>query len=158
MFNIVYHLFGILTCYSGNKSHAESWKYASFIDNHVKILSLGWHDVSIMPMNVPVLTKVEISSLFTAHFIHLKFKGVTFDKLINFHDWNTVKKSSRVDGIIFTIFDVSARLPSSHKTLVLNIVDHQTAVVNILGKSTSKKNIVTVVFTCGYSFCNISSN
>jgi hypothetical protein len=124
----------------------------------VEILSLGWHLAAVMPVDVPVLTKVEISSLLAAHFIHLKLEGVTFDKLINFHDWNTVKEGSRVDGVILTIFDVCARLTSSHETTVLNIVDHQTAIVNVLGKSTSKKDIVTVAPTFGDSFRNISSN
>lgn len=158
MFNIVYHFCRIFLCYGGNKSNAESWKNAGFVDNHVEILSLGWHLAAVMPMDVPVLAKVEISSLLAAHFIHLKLEGVAFDKLIDFHDWNTVKKGSRVDGVVLTIFDVCARLPSSHETSVLNIVDHQTAVVDVLGKSTSEKDIVTVGSTFGDSFCNISSN
>jgi len=158
LFNVVYHFCRVFTCYGGDKSNAESWEDASFVDNHVEILSLGWHLVAVVPMDVPVLTEVEIGGLLTAHFVHLKFEFVTFDKLVNFHDWNTVKKGSRVDGVILTIFDVCARLPSSHETTVLNIVDHQTAVVNVLGKSTSKKDIVTVVTTFGDSCCNISSN
>ena len=43
---------------SGNDFHAEPWQHTGFVDDHVDVLLFGGHDLSVVPVDIPVLPEM----------------------------------------------------------------------------------------------------
>lgn len=110
--------------YSRNKSNTHTWKTTGFVNHHLKILLFSWHDVSIMPMNIPVLSKMNVYHFFWVNFE----KFVTYFRVLyeffEFWNWCVVHQSSSINCVINTIFKICAWLATSHQTFVFKIINH----------------------------------
>lgn len=100
----------------------------------------------VVPVDVPVLTKVQVSRLLATGLVHVKLESVViFDEFIDLHDRYAIHNSASIDSIVFSVLQISARLAAAHETLVLDVVNHEAAVVHELGQATCEEDIVVLV-------------
>lgn len=107
-----------------NKSCAQPWKYRSFVNYHLDVLFLCWHFFAVMPMNVPVLTKVNVEHFFLIDILESLSLVFILDVGFHLNDRSYIHERGCVHGVIFSVLDVAAWLSSSHQRFVLKVISH----------------------------------
>jgi hypothetical protein len=96
-------------------------------------------------MNIPVLTKMNIEHLFLIDILEGLSLVCILDVGLHLNDRSDIHKCGGVDGIVFSVFKIAARLSSSHQTFIFKIISHQTSIMNDFSQGTSIQYIVVVL-------------
>ena len=77
------------------------------------VLLLSGHELPIMPVNVPILPKVDIHHLLLINILYLDLFPFILDILAKFKDWRIIHHGSCVDCDILSVLKICARLSSA---------------------------------------------
>lgn len=72
LLNIVDHFGRIFLHDVGDESDAQTRQDGGLVDDHVQVLLLGRHFVAIVPVDVPVLTKMQVGGFLAAGLVHFE--------------------------------------------------------------------------------------